>query len=142
MKFEDLNLLPSLLKALRDQKYAEPTSIQEKAIPLILAREDVLGSAQTGTGKTAGFTLPLLQLLNEKPPVKSNRARALVLPYPAPGCAVAHRYVMMVRSCFVNARRNSPVRERLAQCVFFRPPSAALSVSFRPPTLYIIRQFY
>ena len=65
MKFEDLNLLPSLLKALRDQKYTEPTSIQEKAIPLILAREDVLGSAQTGTGKTAAFALPILQHLEQ-----------------------------------------------------------------------------
>ena len=65
MKFDDLNLLPSLLKALRDQKYTEPTSIQEKAIPLILAREDVLGSAQTGTGKTAAFALPILQHLEQ-----------------------------------------------------------------------------
>jgi superfamily II DNA/RNA helicase len=51
MKFEDLKLIPSILKALRDKNYTEPTSIQAKSIPLILNREDVLGSAQTGTGK-------------------------------------------------------------------------------------------
>tara|TARA_B110000459_G_C16582903_1_gene482223 strand:- start:70 stop:1338 length:1269 start_codon:yes stop_codon:yes gene_type:complete len=61
MTFENLNLIPSILKALTDQKYTSPTSIQEKAIPLILKREDVLGSAQTGTGKTAAFAIPIIQ---------------------------------------------------------------------------------
>ncbi len=51
MKFEDLNLIPPILKALKDENYITPTSIQAKAIPLILNRKDVLGSAQTGTGK-------------------------------------------------------------------------------------------
>jgi len=64
MKFEDLKLIPSILKALRDEKYTEPTSIQAKAIPLILNREDVLGSAQTGTGKTAAFAIPIIQHLS------------------------------------------------------------------------------
>ena len=79
MKFEDLNLLPSLLKALRDQKYTEPTSIQEKAIPLILAREDVLGSAQTGTGKTAAFALPIIQHLEQENTPHSGKRKIRVL---------------------------------------------------------------
>ena len=65
MKFEDLNLIPPILKALRDEGYTEPTSIQEKAIPLVLKREDVLGSAQTGTGKTAAFAIPIIQHLSK-----------------------------------------------------------------------------
>ena len=63
MRFEDLEIIEPIIKALRDEKYVEPTSIQEKAIPLILNRNDVLGSAQTGTGKTAAFAIPILQHL-------------------------------------------------------------------------------
>lgn len=63
MQFEDLNLIAPILKALKDEKYITPTSIQEQAIPHILARKDVLGSAQTGTGKTAAFAIPILQHL-------------------------------------------------------------------------------
>ena len=67
MKFEDLNLHPSLLKAVKDQNYTHPTAIQEQAIPLVLKKNDVLGSAQTGTGKTAAFALPILHhLINER----------------------------------------------------------------------------
>ncbi|PWL40341.1 DEAD/DEAH box helicase [Flagellimonas aquimarina] len=63
MTFQDLKLIPSILKALRDENYTEPTSIQAKSIPLVLNKEDVLGSAQTGTGKTAAFAIPILQHL-------------------------------------------------------------------------------
>ncbi len=63
MRFEDLEIIEPILKALRAEKYSEPTSIQEKAIPLILKGDDVLGSAQTGTGKTAAFAIPILQHL-------------------------------------------------------------------------------
>jgi ATP-dependent RNA helicase RhlE len=63
MSFESLNLLPELLRAVAEQGYTEPTPIQAQAIPAILQRRDIMGCAQTGTGKTAGFTLPLLQLL-------------------------------------------------------------------------------
>ena len=67
MRFEDLNLHSSLLKAVKDQNYTQPTAIQKKAIPLVLKRNDVLGSAQTGTGKTAAFALPILHhLISEK----------------------------------------------------------------------------
>ena len=63
MRFKDLEIIEPILKALKDNNYTEPTSIQEKAIPLILKRNDVLGSAQTGTGKTAAFAVPILQHL-------------------------------------------------------------------------------
>ena len=60
MKFDDLKLHPFLLKAVKDEGYINPTKIQEKAIPHILNKKDILGSAQTGTGKTAAFALPIL----------------------------------------------------------------------------------
>ena len=65
MQFEDLKIIEPILKALKEEKYTSPTSIQEKAIPLLLNRNDVLGSAQTGTGKTAAFAIPILQHLYE-----------------------------------------------------------------------------
>ncbi|MEG1801225.1 MAG: DEAD/DEAH box helicase, partial [Oscillospiraceae bacterium] len=64
MKFEELNIDPLILKALYDENYSVPTPIQEDAIPLILQGRDILGCAQTGTGKTAAFAVPTLQLLN------------------------------------------------------------------------------
>ena len=80
MKFEDLKLSHALLKAVKDQNYTSPTSIQEKAIPLILQENDVLGSAQTGTGKTAAFALPILHHLEqEKKDNNKRRIRALVV---------------------------------------------------------------
>ena len=65
MSFQHLNLIEPLLKALNDEGYTIPTPIQQQAIPIILERKDLLGCAQTGTGKTAAFALPLLQLLCE-----------------------------------------------------------------------------
>lgn len=61
MQFKDLGLAPEILRAVEEQGYTEPTPIQAKAIPLVLLGKDLMGAAQTGTGKTAGFTLPLLQ---------------------------------------------------------------------------------
>jgi ATP-dependent RNA helicase RhlE len=63
MSFESLGLMPELLRAVREQGYETPTPIQVQAIPLILEGRDLMGRAQTGTGKTAGFTLPMLQIL-------------------------------------------------------------------------------
>jgi ATP-dependent RNA helicase RhlE len=63
LSFSALGLIPELTRAVVDQGYLEPTPIQAKAIPIVLQRRDVMGTAQTGTGKTAGFTLPILQLL-------------------------------------------------------------------------------
>ena len=64
MSFDNLGLAPELLRAVADQGYTEPTPVQREAIPLVLAGRDVLAGAQTGTGKTAAFVLPILQLLH------------------------------------------------------------------------------
>jgi ATP-dependent RNA helicase RhlE len=79
MSFKELGLQDSLLQAVNDSGYTTPTPIQLRAIPAILTGKDVMAAAQTGTGKTAGFTLPLLQLLGGKPPVGGNQVRALIL---------------------------------------------------------------
>jgi len=80
MSFNDLGLMTELLQAVTKQGYSEPTPIQAKAIPVILEGKDILGGAQTGTGKTAGFTLPLLQLLSQRKVETNHRpVRALVL---------------------------------------------------------------
>src|SRR5215831_13463849 len=63
MSFDSLGLKPELLRAVADKGYTVPTPIQSEAIPAVLSGRDVLAGAQTGTGKTAGFTLPLLQKL-------------------------------------------------------------------------------
>jgi len=64
MQFDKLNIIEPVLKALKEENYTEPTPIQSRAIPLILNRKDILGSAQTGTGKTAAFAVPILQHLH------------------------------------------------------------------------------
>ena len=79
MSFSTLGLSEPLLRAIKDQGYTTPTPIQKQAIPTILSKKDVLAGAQTGTGKTAGFTLPLLQLLSEAPTKGKPRIRALIL---------------------------------------------------------------
>src|ERR671938_217733 len=73
--FEQLKLAPELLHAVRDAGYEHPTPVQSQAIPLVLQGRDVIGLAQTGTGKTAAFTLPILQRLLGGP----RRTRVLVL---------------------------------------------------------------
>lgn len=79
MSFSDLGLHDELLRAVTAQGYTQPTPIQQQAIPVVLEGRDLLASAQTGTGKTAGFTLPMLQrLANGKRPGK-RQVRALVL---------------------------------------------------------------
>ena len=65
MTFKELEVSDTILRALEDKNYSEPTPIQEKAIPVILNKKDVLGCAQTGTGKTAAFAIPIIQLLDE-----------------------------------------------------------------------------
>src|SRR5215469_10679490 len=82
MSFDTLGLAPALLRALAEQGYAEPTSIQSAAIPAALAGRDLLAGAQTGTGKTAAFALPLLQRLFVEPAAQTSakrRPRALIL---------------------------------------------------------------
>jgi ATP-dependent RNA helicase RhlE len=80
MSFDKLGLSAELLRAVADQGYSEPTPVQSQAIPVIIKGKDILAGAQTGTGKTAGFTLPLLQHLSDSIPGKGRRpVRALVL---------------------------------------------------------------
>ena len=79
MTFNTLGLSDTLLQAVKQTGYTSPTPIQERAIPEILAGRDVMAAAQTGTGKTAGFTLPLLQLISGRPNRTRNTFRALIL---------------------------------------------------------------
>jgi len=80
MSFNSLGLSKPILKAVQEQGYITPSPIQLQAIPVILERKDILAGAQTGTGKTAGFTLPILELLMQKPIKKESfKVRALVL---------------------------------------------------------------
>ncbi len=83
MTFEELKLAPAILEAVREQGYEHPTPIQAEAIPAVLAGHDLLAGAQTGTGKTAAFTLPMLHRLQESAPEavkgKARPVRALVL---------------------------------------------------------------
>jgi len=79
MSFSSLGLSKQILKAISDQGYEKPSSIQVKAIPAILSGKDVMVAAQTGTGKTAGFTLPMLEILLDAKKTNSNQVRALVL---------------------------------------------------------------
>ncbi|MDD5325921.1 MAG: DEAD/DEAH box helicase, partial [Polaromonas sp.] len=83
MTFEKLNLAPAILKAVLEQGYTTPTPIQAQAIPAVLAGGDLLGGAQTGTGKTAAFVLPMLQRLSTEPRLTNRRGvnavRALIM---------------------------------------------------------------
>ncbi len=79
MSFSKLGLSDPIVKAVNEQGYQTPTEIQQQAIPIILAGEDLVAAAQTGTGKTASFVLPLLQKLNNGSTVRSRSVRALIL---------------------------------------------------------------
>lgn len=81
MQFKDLNIMPEIIKALEQESYEVPTPIQEEAIPVILSGRDLLGCAQTGTGKTAAFAIPTLQLLSEEkvPHWEKQNIRALIV---------------------------------------------------------------
>ena len=80
MSFKNLGLSTPLLKAVKEQGYTEPTPIQEQSIPIILQRKDILAGAQTGTGKTASFTLPILELLSRAKHTKGkSQVKALIL---------------------------------------------------------------
>ena len=82
MKHESFQTLPlhtSILRAIQEEGYTEPTAVQQAAIPEVLAGNDLLATAQTGTGKTAAFALPMLHLLDERRPNKPGHIRALIL---------------------------------------------------------------
>ena len=78
MKFNELNIIPEIAKAVQQAGYVQATEIQQRAIPIVLKGKDLIGCAQTGTGKTASFAIPVLQLLHQKPSTSKN-IRALVL---------------------------------------------------------------
>ncbi len=104
MTFADLALAPALLRALADEGYATPTPIQARSIPLLLAGRDVLGMAQTGTGKTAAFALPLLHRMAASPrPAPRNGARVLVL-------APTRELVSQIADGFAGFGRHLPLR--------------------------------
>ncbi|HEX5305528.1 MAG TPA: DEAD/DEAH box helicase, partial [Dyella sp.] len=79
MSFESLGLAPALLRALVEEGYTEPTPIQAGAIPLVIAGHDLLAAAQTGTGKTAAFALPIIHKLMQGGDTQTRRPRVLVL---------------------------------------------------------------
>jgi len=79
MKFTDLGIIDQILNAIKDEGYTHPTPIQEKAIPILLDRKDLLGCAQTGTGKTAAFTIPILQHLYQNKHKGKPQIKALII---------------------------------------------------------------
>lgn len=79
MQFSKLGLSEPILKAVAELAYSEPTAIQQKAIPVVLSGRDVIAAAQTGTGKTASYVLPLLEMLNTDRKLRGKRIRALIL---------------------------------------------------------------
>jgi len=107
VKFEDLGLLPELLRAVQETGYTEPTPIQAQAIPVVLQGRDLMGGAQTGTGKTAGFTLPLLQRLarhaNTSPSPARHPVRALIL-------TPTRELAMQVEESVVTYSKHLPLR--------------------------------
>ena len=76
--FADFGLAPDILRALNDQGYVHPTPIQAEAIPIVLQGRDVMGAAQTGTGKTAGFALPIIEAFHLGTPVVHSDAPAVL----------------------------------------------------------------
>ena len=79
MEFSQLGLSADILSAIAQQGYSKPSPIQEKSIPIVLKGNDLMAAAQTGTGKTAGFTLPILEILSHGSGAKSNQVRSLIL---------------------------------------------------------------
>ena len=109
INFQDLGLSAPLLRAIEEKGYETPTPIQEQAIPPVLRGRDLQGCAQTGTGKTAAFTLPILQLLAAEPPVRGRREiRALVL-------TPTRELAIQIDECCRDYARYTPIRH----CVIF-----------------------
>lgn len=109
MKFQDLRLSEPLLRAIGEKGYTDPTPIQQQTIPPVLEGRDLQGCAQTGTGKTAAFTLPMLQLLAAEPAPKGRRPiRALVL-------TPTRELAIQIDECCRDYARYTPIRH----CVIF-----------------------
>ncbi|MGE5490068.1 MAG: DEAD/DEAH box helicase [Actinomycetota bacterium] len=112
MTFADLGLAPEILRAVTDEGYTKPTPIQAKAIPLVLSGKDIMGGAQTGTGKTAAFTLPILQRLlphaSSSPSPAKHPVRALIL-------APTRELALQVFESVKGYSKHTPLR---AMCAF------------------------
>lgn len=108
MSFENLNLIEPILKALKTEGYTTPTPIQAKSIPLVLQRKDLLGCAQTGTGKTAAFAIPIIQLLcEEKIPVQGKRIiRSLIL-------TPTRELAIQIGESFANYGKHTPLKYKV-----------------------------
>ncbi len=117
MNFNQLPLIPPILKATRAAGYEEPTPIQRETIPFVLEGKDVLGCAQTGTGKTAAFALPILQRLTETP-AKTRNPRALIL-------TPTRELAIQIQENFVDYGKYLP----LVSCVIFGGVSQAGQVA-------------
>jgi ATP-dependent RNA helicase RhlE len=108
MRFEELDLIHPLLKAVKEQGYSEPTDIQVQAIPYVLEGRDLIGLAQTGTGKTAAFALPMLQHLTERGATHNRKSwrpvRALIL-------APTRELAAQIGDSFREYGRHTPVRQ-------------------------------
>lgn len=98
MRFDDLKLMPLLLQNVQAAGYETPTPIQQATIPLVLAGKDVLGCAQTGTGKTAAFALPIIQQLAKKPTRFGRAAPSAPSSSPRPANSPSR---FMIISCFM-----------------------------------------
>lgn len=103
MRFQDLKLLPALLRAVNELGYREPTPIQAQAIPPVLAGRDLIGCAQTGTGKTAAFAVPILQMLQGKGERGHRPIRALIL-------TPTRELALQIQECFQQYGKYLPVR--------------------------------
>ncbi|MEQ9230369.1 MAG: DEAD/DEAH box helicase [Cyclobacteriaceae bacterium] len=103
MTFDDLKLIHPILSALKSEGYTTPTPIQEKAIPLVLEGRDLLGCAQTGTGKTAAFAIPIIQLLDGRKPTSGRRSiRSLIL-------TPTRELAIQIGESFENYGKNTPL---------------------------------
>jgi ATP-dependent RNA helicase RhlE len=122
LSFAQLGLSPDLLRAVADSGYTEPTPVQREAIPIVLAGRDLLAGAQTGTGKTAAFVLPILQRLNNSPRTQGRRGvRVLVL-------VPTRELAMQVEASVRTYGRHRPIRSTTVfGGVGFHPQARALS---------------
>jgi len=103
LTFQELNIIPPILSALEEEGYKNPTPIQQKAIPSILEKRDLLGTAQTGTGKTGAFGIPILQLLTKDEKRRTKNPRALIL-------TPTRELAIQIEESFRNYGRHLPLK--------------------------------
>ena len=103
MTFKELNISEPILQALKEKKYENPTPIQEKAIPVALKNRDIIGIAQTGTGKTAAFAIPIIQLLTEEATDNKHNIKALIL-------TPTRELAIQIDECFSDYAKHTSLR--------------------------------